>query len=946
MVRMAKARYFAFEPFCLDVLDERLWRQDANVPMGHKAFAVLARLITQPNQLVTKDDLLASVWPETAVSEAVLTTAMREIRTAVGDTARAPRVVETVHGRGYRFIAPVAEASVRISSPVDQTTLAGERLGDCPPASDRSLVGREIEFARLREWFATIEQGRLRIGLICGEAGIGKSALVDAFIAGTRVASRARIAHGQCIEQYGAGEAYLPVLEALGRLGQDPEVPLGQVLRDHAPSWLAHLPSLAPHGSGAPAPVRPERMLRELTEALEVLTRAMPLVLVLEDLHWSDSATLEWLAYVARRRDVARLLVLGTYRPVDALLRKTPLRQVLAELRHQAGVGEVVLDYLPRAATDAYLRQRCGGVANLERFADVLYRRTGGHPLFLAAIVDDLIASRPDRLALATLDFTAMAQALPLNVRRFIEGQFERLPEEDQAILEAASVVGDRFTIATVAAGTSSPPDRVEARCVALTRTHRVLTPDGMAVWPDGTLTARYQFRHSLFQEAAYARISSERLARLHQKIGKRLEAAYARHTHAIAAELAVHFEHGREPGKAVSYLEQAARNALQRSAYVEAHGHLVHALENVQRMPGGRERLRRDATLALLQGHVLETTQGWGADDVARAYERAEALCVALRDGPRLLQAIWGLICVSVVRAELPKTQKVSRELLGLATRQRNPLFTLAAHMELGGTALVLGLTPTARKHFRAAEALHDPGQHQASVAAFGLDVGIFARIWATHLYWYEGSVDRARVRAEEALTLAEESGHPFTRTIALAYAAMLGQFQRDIDGVDRLTAAAIADAEAHGFPYYLAWARVLRGWCLATEGGAESAIEEMRRAIEVLQTIARLRLPYYRGLLADAYRHHGRRDEGLQVVAEALEDIRQSGECWWEAEIHRIRGDLLASTDIEEAENCYRAAIAVARGQAAKGLELRATASLRSLRGPSARQHGVAAR
>jgi tetratricopeptide (TPR) repeat protein len=260
---------------------------------------------------------------------------------------------------------------------------------------------------------------------------------------------------------------------------------------------------------------------------------------------------------------------------------------------------------------------------------------------------------------------------------------------------------------------------------------------------------------------------------------------------------------------------------------------------------------------------------------------------------------------------------------------------------MELGGTALVLGLTPTARKHFRAAEALYDPGQHRSSVAAFGLDIGIFARIWATHLYWYEGSVDRARVRAEEAMTIAEESCHPFTRTIALAYAAMLGQFRRDIAGVDRLTAAAIAHAEAHGFPYYLAWARVLRGWCLATEGGAESAIEGMRRSIDVLQTTARLRLPYYRGLLADAYRYHGRRDEGLQVIAEALEDIRQSGECWWEAEIHRIRGDLLASTDIDEAEDCFRAAIDVARGQAAKALELKAAASLRSLRGPSARPH-----
>jgi DNA-binding winged helix-turn-helix (wHTH) protein len=227
MTSMAKARYVAFEPFCLDLLDERLWRHDANVPMGHKAFAVLARLISQPNQLVTKDDLFASVWPDTSVSEAVLTTAMREIRAAVGDTARTPRVVETVYGRGYRFIAPVVETSMRTTSP---------RSVRASSVDERKIVGREIESRRLHEWFAAAQQGSRRLGFISGEAGIGKTALVETFLATLPTTSTVRIGHGQCIEHYGAGEAFLPVLEALGRLGQDPDAGLGEVLKTYAPN--------------------------------------------------------------------------------------------------------------------------------------------------------------------------------------------------------------------------------------------------------------------------------------------------------------------------------------------------------------------------------------------------------------------------------------------------------------------------------------------------------------------------------------------------------------------------------------------------------------------------------------------------------------------------------------------------------------------------------------
>ncbi len=605
---MRKARYFTFESFCLDLVDERLWKHDASVPIGHKALAVLARLLSQPNQLVTKRDLLASVWPDTAVSEAVLTTAMREIRRAIGDTTRAPHFVQTVHGRGYRFIGPVAETDDRLSA---RTARMPARAGGeglfAPPSSpeEGTLVGRDAEWARLCEWYAAaIEQGTRRIGLIAGEAGIGKTALVEAFVAAITSTNAVRIGRGQCIEQYGAGEAYLPILEALGRLGRDPDVALARVLHAQAPSWLAHLPTLA---SGDPiepaAPVAPERMLRELTDALEALTVAEPLVLVLEDLHWSDSATLQWLGYVARRRDSGRLLVLGTYRPVEALPNRAPLRDVLAELRHQPRTAEIVLDHLSRDAVHAYLRQRCGGVSGLEDLADVLHRRTGGHPLFLSSIVDEVIASRrPGHVdPTGLLDLRGMAHTIPLDVRQFIEHGFEQLSEDDQSILEAASVAGDPFSIAAVAAGASLPEARIEAQCEAWTRAHRILIADGIAAWPDGTVGARYRFHHALFQETAYARISPERRATVHHRIGIRLEAAHARHSSSIAAELAVHFEQGRDLSKAGAYLEQAARNAVHRAAYTEAHEHLARALKIVAMLPEARERLRREVTLSLL---------------------------------------------------------------------------------------------------------------------------------------------------------------------------------------------------------------------------------------------------------------------------------------------------------------------------------------------------------
>ena len=938
---MRKLRYFLFEPFRLDALDERLWEREKCIRLGHKALAVLQRLVSRPGELVTKDDLMAAAWPDTAVCEAVLTTAMRELRRALGDQARLPRFIETVHGRGYRFIAPVTETGVpalptKPAPPPD--TEAGAITPSARPrvAYSGPLVGREEEWAQLREWYVTALQGDRRIGFIAGEAGIGKTALVEAFVSEVAANGKARVGHGQCIQHYGAGEAYLPILEALGRLGRDGGPQIVALLREYAPSWLKHLPSLTPGEEfDASTSVTSEKMLREIADALEILTARDPLILVLEDLHWCDMATLELLAYISRRRGPARLLILGVYRPVETLLSNRPLRSLIAELRPHPQCPELVLDYLSRESVQDYVLQRCSRIHRLNEVAETLHRRTGGHPLFLTTIVNELmrqkIVGSADASGFAGADLGAIANVIPASVRRFIEHRFEELSSEEQAILEAASVAGHSFSVAAVVAATSFAEEKIEARCAAWAREGQFLTAEGVASWPDGTLAARYGFRHDLFREVVYARVSPERRAYLHRQIGGRLEKAYGKRAATIAAELAMRFDRGRDPQRATLYLEQAARNAIQRSAYSEAGRHLTRGQELLEAIPEGRVRLRLELKLSLLLGHALKTTKGWAVEDVERHYERARELSVKLKDTSGLFEALWGLIGVCCVRAEFRKTQSLARDALALAEKRQDPLSRISGHMELGGLAFTLGEPASATKHFRKADILYHPSQSRSLIGRFGADLGLFSRIWATHFLWQTGYPDQALARAEETLNLARELAHPFTQTITLAYAAMLNQFRLDVEEVGRLAEATIAHSTEHGFPYYLAWAEALRGWSRAASGAHEEGLAEIRGGIEALRRTAGARLPYYRALLAEAYGWAGQIDEALKALADAFAEVGKTEERWWEAELHRLRGEILRSENRgAEAEDCFRTAIEVARGHRAKSIELRAAVSL----------------
>jgi DNA-binding winged helix-turn-helix (wHTH) protein len=568
-----------FGPFRLDPEDECLRRGDQPVPLTPKAFAVLHLLASNPGRLVTKEELLETVWAHTQVSEAVLKTSVLDIRRALGDDPRAPRFIETMHRRGYRFIGLVRSAQ---GSPAA-----------CPTPG---LVGRDGTLARLERLLESARQGIRQVAFVTGEVGIGKTAVAEAFLARLAGAPEIWTARGQCLEQCGAGEEYLPVLEALGRLCREPgREDLVALLASHAPTWLVQMPWLVGEErrealQRATLGASRDRMLRELAELLEALTVARTLVLLLEDLHWSDVSTLDLLAVLARRREAARLLVLGTYRPVDLMVGGHPLRAVHQELRLHRLCEDLPLQSLGLADVERYLAGRFPGHAFPPDLAQALERRTDGNPLFLVTVADALASQGHvvewDARWELTVAIDLIEREVPETLRQVIERQIDRTAANDRLVLEAASVAGAEFSSMGVAAALEEDLFAVEDRLETLARRSALVVPAETRELPSGAPLGRYAFAHALYQHVLYDAMPAARRARFHRRIGDWAEAAYRPRVAEMAAELAVHFEQARDEPRAIRHRRQAAENALKRHANREALGHLEHALRLVACLP------------------------------------------------------------------------------------------------------------------------------------------------------------------------------------------------------------------------------------------------------------------------------------------------------------------------------------------------------------------------
>lgn len=566
---MEADRRISFGDFALDLSSERLWCRDQAVPLTPKAFAVLRRLVEDGGQLVSKEELLRAGWAKTHVSDGVLKVIVLEIRRALGDDPAAPTFIETIPRRGYRFIGPRGHQA-KVAQPIDPR---------------RALVGRERILTQLEERLASALAGQRQLVFLSGEAGIGKTTVLDALLARAASAPDLVIARGTCLEHYGAAEAYLPVLEAFGRLLREPGAErVIRILRTHAPTWLGQLPSLEREPSrDQPVGVTRERMLREMAEALEAQSAVTPVLLVLEDLHWSDYSTVDLLAMLARRREPARLLVLGSYRSADVIVTGHPLRALIQELRARRQCEDIALGFLREPDVAGYLAQRFGGHAFPSELARAVHQLTDGNPLFMVRVVDELVALRAvemeDERWRLRRPVAEIARAVPESLRALVERQIDRLQPEARRLLEAASLLGKEFTIGSVAAGLDVDPLSVEDGCDALARQGQFLVAAGLFERPDGTKVARYHFTHGLYPHAIAQRVPHGRRLRIHQRVAEWLERTYSSHAPAMAGPLAWHFEEGGDDHRAIPYLVMAAENAAGRFA----HGDAIRMLEKAR---------------------------------------------------------------------------------------------------------------------------------------------------------------------------------------------------------------------------------------------------------------------------------------------------------------------------------------------------------------------------
>jgi DNA-binding winged helix-turn-helix (wHTH) protein/predicted ATPase len=960
---MASVQCWSFGAFRLDASTTCLWRGEQLLPLPPKPLAVLAYLVARAGQVVTKDELLEAVWPETVVSEGVLKTCLAQIRRVLSETAQAPQYIATVHRRGYRFMAPVTMQELPAPTPeAAAEPFRGSQTVLTPPAL---LVARQAEMVQLHQWWTQALQGTRQVVFVTGEAGIGKTSLVDAFVAQVATSATVWFGRGQCIEQYGAGEAYLPLLEAFGQLGRGRDgARLVELLHQHAPSWLLQMPALLPASAYEVLQQRSsgttrDRMLRELAEAVETLTMERPLVLVVEDLHWSDLATLDWLAFVARRRTAARFLVLATYRPADAVMRAHPVHTVMQELQRQARCTELVLNYLSEVGVVAYLTHRFDGLEFPEGLAWVLHRHTNGNPFFLVTVVQELV--RQGLLAqqgtgwILRGDLEAVTTCVPDSIRHLIEHQLVHVSAEEQDILAVASVAGVEFSAAAVAAGTEQDTEHVETHCDALARRGQFLVSRGSDEWPDGTVATHYRFSHDLYHEVLYDRVPMSRQVRWHRQIGARLEAGYGANACEIAVELAMHFQRGRDVSRAVHYLQYAGEQALRRSAHQEARVHLNAGLAQLQQLPDSPERAQQELQMHVTLGPALIATKGYADPDVAQTYSRARELCQQMGETPHLLPILYGSWVYHLVRAELQTARDLAEQCRVLSNRQPDSALFLEAHQVLGISLFYLGDLASARRHLEQGIALYDPVQHHSQAFLYGQDHGVACLSYTAWVLWFLGYPDQALRRSHEALSLAQELSHPYSRAFALNFAALIRLHRREGHAAHVQSEALIALSVDQGFALYNAHGMILRGGALIAQAQEKAGIVHMQQGLDALHaTGAALRRPYYLAVLAEGYAQAQQVKEGLTLLTTALETIHTSAERLHEAELYRLRGQLTlqqcqgtgatspgacqqfltCSTQAEaEAEACFLKACAIARRQQAKSWELRAAISLSRL-------------
>ena len=820
-----------FAEFDLDEANARLRRDGTPIPLSPTPFGLLCALVRQAGSLLTKNALLDEVWGHRFVSDSVLKGGISDIRTALRDDPRAPRFIETAARRGYRFIAATTALDAvdprpvsREATPIDWSVSVS--AGGNDEASARTFIGRAPMLERLRRSWERAAGGSRAIVWIAGEPGIGKTALIERFASALPAAATVR---GQCVQQYGAGEPYHAVLEAIAELcRRDPTVPA--ILRTVAPTLLLQLPwvstaeerdALRRELAGA----NPERILREIGEFFDRYTQDRPLLLVTEDLHWSDRPTLNLIDFLARRHTRARLMWVSSFRLTEVIATEHPLSTLRHELLLHRLCDEIVLDSFSETEIAAYLAERWPSIAADDDIVRSLHDRTEGVPLFVSSMVSD-IASRSAASGVSTAELLT-SSPIPENLLAIIDHYSSRLGQERSTLLSAAAVCGVDFRVDVLAKVLERDDVEIADECERLLRERLWLAPGRGDARED-----TYSFRHALFRQVLYDRMPASGRADLHRKVGTVLKRERASGMPVSPAQLASHFDLGRTPLDALRYYAEAAEAALNQLSPAECLSLTERALRLVPRAPPDSERVSLEITLATLRGiaafHVL------GAGDEARqAYMRGHALLAHVPLHPLRGLLVQGGGQMLNLRAEFAEALSTAERADGLAAETGDAVLKMAASAVRGQAYMLQGQPQAARESLESALPASDsaasPSERRLTDELRAALLTLLS-IQLTHL----GLVAEARKRMEEAYAVVERLGHPVSTMVTVWCDALV---QIRLGDTARLAALAQQMSELVD-KFSLAQGRTACRWFQgladARRGEAKGSFERIRAAYE----------------------------------------------------------------------------------------------------------------
>ncbi len=780
------------------------------------------------------------------------------------------------------------------------------------------FVGREVELATLVDRWERAQDGEGQNVLVLGEAGLGKSRLVYQLHEHLAAVPHTWLECGAT--PYTEGTPFHPVItlvaqglalvpedtaaEKLGKL----EVGLRTLASAETVALLADFLGLPPP---APLQMSPELQRRKTIDLLAQWTLSMsvmqPLVVFVEDLHWCDASTLELLGRLIAQSPMARVLLIATARP--EFTPPWPARSNLATLQ--------LARLTKRQARE--MVAALGGRALPADMIETLVARADGVPLY----VEELTKSLMERGA------TRGVEAIPATLADSLMARLDRLSTAKE-VAQRAAILGREFGYPLLAA-TAGLDEAALRQGLARLVDAEILFARGEPP------AATYTFKHALIQETAYQSLLKRTRQQLHAHVAQVLEERFPERVAAEPEVIAKHYDQAGLAAPASAHYQRAGKRATLRSANEEAIGHLRRALALVGTLPETRERDQRELRLQMAIGAPLGAARGLSHPEYEQTYTRARELVSQIGESPELPRVLAGMAAAYIMKGDLATSAEVAQEALAAAERTGEAVDLLGAHYEVGQSLFHQGNFSRALQHFEQSIELYNPSAHGSLAYAMGADLGVDARALAAWCHMYLGHPDRALAVSEAAVALAKRVEHPFSLAEALFNAGTVHLQRGELDRARERVEEVVALAEQLGFPLYLGVGRVVRGWARVESGEGEAGLAEMQQAIVELARIGSgIGAPQILVLLAESLRKVGRHDDALGAVGLGVAHAEQQGQHYYDAELHRLRAEILLDMDdnaVEEAEALFGQSLEIARRQEAKTFELRAATSLARL-------------